>query len=283
MTITEKLDKIYETKLQIKSAIGTDSDVFEDYPEMIRNMSPGGGGEVSYAYLEAYYVSDTELQTYLGNYVTYSYGNANYVSYSYLGDLEEITYYILGSSNPSAPENLYATKTELASYATKSYVADYVNTYASSPDLSAYVSKTELSSCGYISSIPSDYVTYTAIEGMGYITSNDLPVVPIIDESIASKANDTYYLGSSTYYYHTLYTNRIQGASSVNIRTNSNNRISVTSTAFRPMQQNYDLGSTDFKWKNFYASTAYIDTSTYLPVATYWYDGSTYHWLGDLF
>lgn len=39
---------------------------------------------------------------------------------------------------------------DLSAYATKTYVADYVNTYAPTPDLSAYVSKVELDDASYM-------------------------------------------------------------------------------------------------------------------------------------
>lgn len=114
----------------------------------------------------------------LDDYVTYSYAYNTFVSYSYLGDLEEITEYILGPSHSSSPQNVYATKTELASYVSKSeledlsyasqaYVVDYVNTYAPTPDLTPYVSKSELSECGYI--------TMGDVSACGYITMADVP------------------------------------------------------------------------------------------------------------
>ena len=78
--------------------------------------------------------------------------------------------------------------------------------------------------------------------------------IPVIDENIVPKSTDTYTLGDSSYYYHTLYANRIQGNSSVNIRTGNNNRLTVSSTAFRPMQQNYNLGSSDYPFAYTYTN-----------------------------
>ena len=146
-----------------------------------------------------------------------------------------------------------------------SYISAYLDSYN-------FIDQNELSA--------NSYVTSDVLSAQSYITLVDLPT---IDENIIPKESDTYTLGDSTYYYHTLYANRIQGASSVNIRTGGNNRLTVSSTAFRPMQQNYNLGSSDYPFATTYTSNLYISTATYLPVNTYWYDGTTYHWLGSLF
>lgn len=78
-------------------------------------------------------------------------------------------------------------------------------------------------------------------------------------KSIIPAGNDTYTLGDSSNYYHTLYSNRIQGNSSVNIRTGGNNRLTVTGTAFRPMQQNYNLGTSDYPFTTAYTSNIYLN------------------------
>lgn len=63
----------------------------------------------------------------------------------------------------------------------------------------------------------------------------------------------------------------------------------LNNNGFRPgVNGTKTLGTYSAKWgatytSNIYANNAYISSSTYLPVNTYWYDGSTYHWLGDLF
>ena len=66
----------------------------------------------------------------------------------YLTSHQDLSDYALKSELPVVPS--------LNGYATESYVANYVSTYAPAPDMSAYVSKTDLSNCGYItaSSIP---------------------------------------------------------------------------------------------------------------------------------
>lgn len=131
----------------------------------------------------------------LSPYPTYSYTNKVYVTYSYLDDvvqdivvghvdlrdyvkkedLDEAGYI---SSIPSEyitqtklSANAYLTQhQDLSSYATKSYVSEYVATYAPEPDLSAYVTKTELNNAGYISSIPSEYITQAELSSNSYLT-----------------------------------------------------------------------------------------------------------------
>lgn len=58
-TLNEQLLKIYNTKLEIKSALETDSDVFEDYPSYIRNLKGVTWGDVAdagYTYTNGTYV-----------------------------------------------------------------------------------------------------------------------------------------------------------------------------------------------------------------------------------
>lgn len=293
-TIQEKLDKIYDTKLQIKTALGTSSDVFEDYPAYIRDLTYGGA--VSYSYLDerlSYYVETTDLES-------------------------------MG----------YITDSALSGYATESYVANYVYTYAPSPDLSAYVTKTELNNAGYISSIPSDYATYTAIEAMGYITIND---VPVINENIIPKENSTYTLGDSSHRYFAAYVSNIfnpiwfsdttyvarqidnvpsylyigsnrpwkiwERGQEINVTSSTGNKwfrftgynsgtlynvlsINENSTTANSVVTVHSplsvQNSADFQ-SGLTTTNAYISSETYLPVNTYWWDGTSYHWLGSLF
>lgn len=294
-TITEKLNKIYATKLQIKSALGTSSDVFEDYPSYIRDLTYGGA--VSYTYLDerlSYYVETTDLES-------------------------------MG----------YITDSALSGYATESYVANYVYTYAPSPDLSAYVTKTELNNAGYLTSIPSDYATYAAIEAMGYITINDVPVIdtssyvtytyleskeylteipntyatyaaiegmgyvtsndlPVINENIIPKENNTYTLGDASYLYKEVYSSKYwigdnhnfykKTASQINLNLNNSDRYVFHINNFSPANDNTrDLGTSDLKWRSTYTQNIYITNVTYLPVNTYWWNGTSYLWLGSLF
>lgn len=49
---------------------------------------------------------------------------------------------------------------DMSAYATKSYVADYVNTYAYTADLSAYVTHAELDNAGYTTVVQTTYDNY---------------------------------------------------------------------------------------------------------------------------
>lgn len=207
------------------------------------------------------------------------------------------------------------------------------------PDLSSYVTKTELSNCGYI-------------------TSSDLP---IIDENIIPKENNTYTLGDANHLYNTTYTSNLYLNSNVGltsdgialfITTAGNLKFSFDADSFHPYGSTYsgllDLGASTRTWRstytkylylnenkvyiysnstgqmkfgvngadrfrinyntfepsitgntnlgggtsnpftnayftNLYTNNVYISNSTYLPKNTYWYDGSSYHWLGILF
>lgn len=283
-TIIENINSLITTKNELNSILnenGVDGgEIFSEYPDKFRSVIAGGGGggndKVSYSYLNEK----------LSYYTTYTYIESNYVSYGYLGNLDDITYYIMGSGDPYAPENVYATKsyvnTKLENYATQSYVVDYVNTYAPTPDLSSYVTYTyleskeyiqingfydtalsydlcteqnvtdqiesTLSTAGYISSIPSDYATYTGISGLGYVTSTDIEnasyvsinslssmsyatasQLPVIDENIIPKENNTYTLGLSNYNFNTTYTSNLF-LGSYNIKDLINGMFSYDST-----------------------------------------------------
>ena len=99
----------------------------------------------------------------------------------------------------------YVTNIELSnkSYATQTYVANYVSEHAGPVDLTAYVTHEELnnacyitmgdvSACGYISSIPSNYATYDAISQMGYITTIPSEYVTGSELSGMSYATQSY-------------------------------------------------------------------------------------------
>jgi hypothetical protein len=107
--------------------------------------------------------------TYVENYVNTHSGPIDLSAYVTKDELNQAGYL---TSIPSE----YVTESELEgmSYATITYVSEYVNTYAPTPDLSAYVTKDELNQAGYLTSIPSDYATYDAISAMGYITMGDV-------------------------------------------------------------------------------------------------------------
>ena len=167
----------------------------------------------------ANYVATYAPQPDLSNYPTYSYTNKNYVSYSYLADtVDDIVAGTVDLSNYVKKQELsaagyitsipseyitqeelsanayltqhqslddYATKSyvvdyvatyapepDLSNYATKSYVVDYVATYAPEPDLSAYVTKDDLSGAGYLTSVPSEYITQEELSANAYLTQH---------------------------------------------------------------------------------------------------------------
>ena len=256
------------------------------------------------------------------NYVSYSYAYNTFVSYSYLGDLEEITEYILGSGSSSAPENVYATKTELGayvskielsnlSYATEQYVDDeisnidipvinenlipkenatytlgdldhfYTNTYSTNLYLSnihGFRNNSNLSFYAYVAGSEryvfsqSGFYPVQSNRSLGQNNNNNKWGAAYISNLYADTAylqdtsytktlvpngSDTYTLGDSSNYYHTLYSNRIRGNSSVNFVAGGNNRVTVTGTAMRPMLQNYNLGSSDYPFATAYISNIY--------------------------
>ena len=97
--------------------------------------------------LSAYVTHDGLGQT-LMSYVSYSY-LYSYVSYA-INDID------------------------LSEYATMSYVAEYVNTYVPEPDLSDYPTFDDIAQMGYITSIPSEFVTEQELSACGYITMSDV-------------------------------------------------------------------------------------------------------------
>lgn len=242
-TLQDKMQNIYRVKREIKNAIGTDSDVFSEYPDMIRSMAGGG---VSYSYLDerlSYYVELTDLES-------MSYATESYVTNAI-------------SNIPGVDLSSYVSYTYLESkeYATESYVSYAINNIPA-VDLSSYVTYTYLESKEYITinDIPiidtSSYVTYSYLDSCGYITSNDLPV---IDESIIPKQNNTYNLGSSTKKYKSLYLisgiefsdwsfithygNNIHFVAGNDVRTN-NDFLPIPWTG----SKNINLGNANYKW-----------------------------------
>lgn len=204
-TIIQNLNSIITTKNELNSILqenGVDGgEIFSEYPQKFRSVIASGGGsdKVTYSYLEER----------LSDYPTYSYVDENYVSYSYFysylnewGEseghnlvdrvvgLEEKTtqldyrqgytdsYLITYNQRISSLENAgYVSQNSLSSnsYASTSYVVEYVQSYASSYiDLTDYVSYSYLENKHYLQSIPNTYATYAAIANMSYVTQNDL-------------------------------------------------------------------------------------------------------------
>ena len=227
------------------------------------------------------YVTKTELNN-AGYLTSIPSDYATYAAISQMGYLTAIPSEYITQDELSA--NAYLTQhQDLSAYATKSYVADYVATYAPQPDLSSYVTKTELNNAGYISSIPSDYATYEAISQMGYITSSDLPV---IDESIIPKETTTYTLGSSSYIYSDLYASSHWFNSNSRIRNLSGGvQIIKNGTAIAQFKdtpelspnsnKSASLGASDNMWSATYTESLYINGYTGLSSYNFQYDSAT--------
>lgn len=118
------------------------------------------------------------------------------------------------------------------------------------PDLSSYVTKTELSNCGYI-------------------TSSDLP---IIDESIVPKKNNTYTLGNTNHLYNATYTSNLYLNSNVGltsdgsglfVTTAGNLKFSFDADSFHPYGSTYsgllDLGASTRTWRSTYTKYLYLN------------------------
>ena len=127
------------------------------------------------------YVTENELNQALDSYVTSD--ELSECGYATTGYVADYVQGIISGDIPPIDLSAYVTKTELSNcgyitsipdtYATKTYVASYVNEAIADiqpVDLSTYVTKTELSNCGYLTSIPDTYATKTyvtnAIEGI---------------------------------------------------------------------------------------------------------------------
>ena len=138
---------------------------------------------------------------------------AEYDAMEQAGTLDPDTIYVITDAAP-LDLSYYATYSYLeAYYATQSYVSEYVNTYAPTPDLSAYVTKDELNNAGYLTSIPSEYITESELNGMSYITQTELNNASYVTQTNLNNAsyahiqNLTYqeYLNLSQYDSYTLY------------------------------------------------------------------------------
>ena len=174
------------------------------------------------------YVSDSELAEILASYATKNYTYANYVSYTYLGDLNEIIDYIIGSGDPSSPENLYATRQELETllltYATKNYVDNailnaeiggggsgttidlsyylrkdelpsYLISYVTKNELNSYVSKNELNSMSYVDNAQlQGQLQASSYATQNYVNSNFPSYAYVLDKinSIPGGGGNTY-------------------------------------------------------------------------------------------
>lgn len=86
----------------------------------------------------------------------------------------------------------YITKDELIDYATKTYVDtrfNEIDDLINNIDLSIYATKQDVESKGYLTSIPSEYITKSKLDAMGFITkdsdTNSLATITYVDNKIA--------------------------------------------------------------------------------------------------
>ena len=108
-------------------------------------------------------------------------------------------------------------------------------------------------------------------------------------------------LGASTRTWRSTYTkylylneNKVyiysNGSGQMKFGVNGADRFRINYNTFEPsISGTTNLGGgksnpfTNAYFTNLYTNNVYISNSTYLPKNTYWYDGSSYHWLGILF
>lgn len=269
---------------------------FSDYPDMFRSVIASGGGSIdeetlySYIgdYLDSYnYIDQDSLSA--NSYATQSYvmdkigaipsvDLSSYVTHTELNNAGYITTgYISNHDIIPATDGFYQLGDATYRYlqiATKyAFVTDELTfgrqkiTHQDDSNSLTVVTNTFdriiFNNNGIIPAANNTYtlgnssnkwgITYTAnlYTNTAYLqdTSYTKTVVP--------DGSDTYTLGDTSNYYHTLYTNRVRGNSSVNFVAGGNNRVTVTGTAMRPMQQNYNLGSSDYPFATAYISNIY--------------------------
>ena len=178
---------------------------------------------------------------------------AQYDAMEQAGTLDPTVLYVITDAT-GADLSDYVELTYLETYyADKTYVADYVATYAPMPDLSAYVTKTELNSAsyvtasalsnmGYITSIPSEYVTESELSAKGYITS--IPSEYVTESELSAKSyattsqlatkQDTLVSGTNI---KTVNNNSLLGSGNISITSSGNLISEVTQAEYDAMEQ----------------------------------------------
>lgn len=162
-------------------------------------MSSGGGGINSNTFQNNSQLQSAIKREMEESYVVTSYDLKTINGYSLVGqgDIEIIG----GDVDLSAYAtktyvadyvNTYAPTADLSAYATKTYVADYVATYAPEPDLSAYVSKIELNNASYVSN--------SALQNMSYLQTYTLTYAQYNNLSQAQKNDGRMYIISDMEY-----------------------------------------------------------------------------------
>lgn len=139
---------------------------------------------------------------------------------------------------------------DLSAYATKSYVADYVNTYAPTADFSSYVSKTELDAAGYTTVVQTTYDNYKNMSyaektnGYLYIVSDyEDTAYYITDEDLAYASYVSHVELNSASYATTAYVESIKTScyNYTDSKMSYSDVVSLINNMIDTMKQNGDL------------------------------------------
>lgn len=120
----------------------------------------------------------------------------------------------------------------------------------------------------YIDENNTSYVTKTELANASYVTSADLPV---IDENIIPKENNTYTLGDSSYLYAATYTDAVYYNTNNKIYNTANSGLVVQragidicgflgggNIGIAPLQSNSKLGNNSMFWQATYTTGLYF-------------------------
>lgn len=128
-TLIENLQSIYTTKLQIKEVIGTQSDVFETYPELI-SAAIGTGGGIDWDEVAAYgYIvpagtvtlssnGTVDVSTYANAYVNVESGGITPTGYAYIttnGDYDVASYEMVNVNVSGGGSSSYISYVSMSS------------------------------------------------------------------------------------------------------------------------------------------------------------------------
>ena len=110
-------------------------------------------------------------------------------------------------------------------------------------------------------------IAYSGVQGNSASTEYDIihsgniqSFIPVMDENIIPKENNTYILGDATYYYAKAYTNCVAGGTGIWMNINGNNRHYFGNSVLRCSTNNYaTLGTSDYNWKATYTQSLYLD------------------------
>lgn len=118
----------------------------------------------------------------------------------------------------------------------------------------------------------------------------------VVNDNLIPTVDNYFTVGDNSYLYNAVYTQQLYINTNNKIYNTSNGGLRVqrggtdictflggVNLGISPISNNTgSLGNKDQIWKNLYVNNAYIGSSTYLPTNTYWYNGSSYVWLGSI-